>query len=91
MSETDSFAKPGASRSCQVPLRSSGSIGCRLPITNRVFLFPLDCCRRFGGDVVDNAVDAANFVDDLIGGLGKEFVGEMHPVGGHAVGGDYGA
>ena len=29
-------------------------------------LFPLDGCRRLGGDVVGYAVDAADFVDDLV-------------------------
>ena len=29
-------------------------------------LFPLDCGWRFGGDVVGDAVDAADFVDDVV-------------------------
>ena len=55
------------------------------------FLFPLDCGWWFGGDVVDYAVDAAHFVDDLVADVGEELVGEMYPVGGHAIGGDHGA
>jgi hypothetical protein len=30
-------------------------------------LFPLDGCRWFAGDVIDNAVYAANFVDNPVG------------------------
>ena len=54
-------------------------------------LFPLDGGRWLGGDVVDYAVHAANLVDDLVADLRQEFVGEVYPVGGHAVGGDDGA
>ncbi len=51
-----------------------------------VFLFPLDCGWGFGGDVVDYAVDAADFVDYLVADFCEEFVGEVYPVGGHAIG-----
>ena len=54
-------------------------------------LFPLDGGWRLGGDVVAYAVDAAHVVDDQIGDLGHEFVGEMGPVGGHGVGGGDGS
>lgn len=49
-------------------------------------LFPLDCGRGFGGDVVANAVDAADLVDDVVADAGHEIVGQMGPVGGHGVG-----
>ena len=32
--------------------------------------FPLDCCRGFAGDVVDDAVDAADFVYYAVGYYG---------------------
>ena len=54
-------------------------------------LLPLDCCWWLGGDIIDDAVDATHFVDDLVAGLGKEFVWKMYPVGCHPVGGDDGA
>ena len=38
--------------------------------------FPLDGCRGFAGDVVDYAVDAADFVYDSIGYYGEDFVGD---------------
>ena len=52
-------------------------------------LFPLDGGGGFGGDVVDYAVYAADFVDDLVAGVGQELVGEMYPVGRHTVGGNH--
>lgn len=52
----------------------------------RLPLFPLNCGRWLGGDVVDYAIDAAHLVDDFIADVGQEFIGEMNPVGGHAVG-----
>ena len=58
---------------------------CRNPANVRQ-LFPLDGCRGFGGDVVDDAVDAADLVDDLVGDVPQEVIGEGEPVGGHAVG-----
>lgn len=56
-----------------------------------IYLFPLDGCRRLGGDVVGYAVDAANFVDDLVRYFSQEVVGQMGPVGGHGVGRSHGA
>lgn len=53
--------------------------------------FPLDGGWRLGGDVVAYAVDAAHVVDDQVGDLGHELVGEMGPVGGHGVGGGDGS
>src|ERR1700740_2332110 len=47
---------------------------------------PLDRPRRFRGDVVDHAVDAAHLVDDAGRHLAQEFMGKRVVVGGHAVG-----
>ena len=53
-------------------------------------LLPLDGGRGLGGDVVDDAVDAFDFVDDAVGEAGKEgfgqaetlaFDGEVGPTG----------
>ena len=38
--------------------------------------FPFDGCGGFGGDVVDDAVDAADFVYYAIGYYGEDFVGD---------------
>ena len=35
-------------------------------VSVRVVLFPLDCGRWFGGDVVAYAVDSAHMVDDVV-------------------------
>ena len=52
-------------------------------------LFPFDGARGFGGNVVDDAVDAVHLVDDAVGDAGQEIVGEAGPVGGPRVlGGD---
>src|SRR5690606_28634319 len=48
--------------------------------------FPLDRPWRLGGHVVDDAVDAADFVDDARGGLGQDVPGELVEVSRHAVG-----
>src|SRR5437660_3454597 len=48
--------------------------------------FPLDGTRRLRGDVVDDAVDTADFVDDAGRGAAEELVREREVVGGHAVG-----
>src|ERR1700744_3851824 len=48
-------------------------------------LFPFNRRGRLRRDVVDDAVDAADLVDDPGGDLAEEVVGELDPVGGHAV------
>ena len=48
-------------------------------------LFPLDRCGGFAGDVVADAVDAADFVDDADGDAVEHVVGDAGPVGGHEV------
>ncbi len=48
-------------------------------------LFPLDGCRGLGRDIVEDAVDAFNFVKDLVADFPQEAVGQFHPVGGHGV------
>ena len=47
--------------------------------------FPLDRCGGFAGDVVADAVDAADFVDDADGDAVEHVVGDAGPVGGHEV------
>ena len=46
---------------------------------------PLDRCGRFGADIVDDAVDAGNFVDDARRDSGEDVVRETAPFGGHEV------
>ena len=48
-------------------------------------LLPLDSSRRFGRDVVDDAIDAADFVQDAANHPLEDFVGSGTPVGGHTV------
>lgn len=48
--------------------------------------FPLDGCRRLGGDVVADAVDSFDLVDDVVADLCHEVIGQMRPVGGHGIG-----
>src|SRR5690606_5248879 len=48
--------------------------------------FPLDRSGRFGGDVVDDAVDAADFVDDARRDAAEEVVREGIVIRRHAVG-----
>ncbi len=57
----------------------------RIRVSSGPFLFPLDCGGGFGGDVVDDAVDAFDLVDDAVRGARQEVGGETGPVGGHAV------
>src|SRR5438132_11121354 len=52
-------------------------------------LLPLDCAGGFGGDVVDDAVDAAHLVDEAGRGAPQELVREREVVGCHAVGRGY--
>ena len=49
--------------------------------------FPLNRCRGFAGDVVADAVDAADFVDDADGDAVEDVVGDARPVGGHEIAG----
>ena len=46
---------------------------------------PLDRCRRFAGDVVNHAVDTADFVDDPVGDFAEQFVRQVRPLRGHEV------
>ena len=50
-------------------------------------LFPLNRRRGFGGDVVEDAVDAGDGVDDAGADAVEDVVGYAGPVGGHKVGG----
>jgi len=47
--------------------------------------FPLNSAWRFRSDVVDDAVDAADFIDDAAGDSLEHIVREESPVGGHAI------
>lgn len=60
-------------------------------ITNYLFLFPLNSCRGFGGNIVDDAVNVFHFVDDSHAHFIQHFVGDARPIGGHKVGGGDGA
>ena len=73
-----STSKPAISRTAgisQSPFRLLCFIG----------LLPLDCCRRFAGYIIDDAVDAADLVDDSAGDKAEHFVGDLREVGGHKV------
>src|SRR5438094_8484892 len=48
-------------------------------------LFPLDGGRRLGADVVDDAVYAADFVDDAVAHRRQRVEGDSGPVGGHEI------
>src|SRR5207244_7665690 len=54
-------------------------------------LLPLDCSRRLGCHIVDDAVDAFHLVDDAGGGSTKEVHVVVVEVGRHAVDGGHGA
>ena len=47
--------------------------------------FPLDCAGGLAGDVVDDPVDAAHFIDDAGGGLAQEVHVELVEVRRHAI------
>lgn len=50
-------------------------------------LFPLNRCRWFGSDVVEDPVDVGDLVDDADGNPVQNIVGNSGPVGGHEIGG----
>src|SRR5665647_786920 len=50
------------------------------------FSLPLYRAGRLGADVVDDAVDTLDLVDDAARDLLEDLVGKPHPVGRHAVG-----
>ena len=52
-------------------------------------LLPLNGGGRLGGDIVDDSVDAADLVDDSVGDVGEEVVGESVPIGSHEIGGGH--
>src|SRR5262249_4296214 len=55
------------------------------PTANSLLLLPLNRRRRLRRDVVDDAVDAADFVDQTAREFRQEIGGKARPVGGHAV------
>ena len=48
----------------------------------RLFLFPFDCGRGFGGDIVHNSVDARDFVGDASGDFCQKLIGKPCPING---------
>ena len=54
-------------------------------------LFPLDRARGFGSDVVDDPVDARDFVGDANGDFFQNRVGDLRPMRGHEIFRGYGA
>src|SRR5687768_901445 len=49
-------------------------------------LFPFDCCGRLRAYIVNDPVHPFHFVDDVIADPRKKFVGQVAPVGCHAIG-----
>jgi hypothetical protein len=52
-------------------------------------LFPFNGGRWLGADVVGDAIDTADLIDDTVRDFGQELIWQMAPIGGHAVGGSY--
>ena len=48
--------------------------------------FPFNGSGRLGTNIIDNSVDAFDFVDNTIGNSAKHVIGEMSPVCCHPVG-----
>lgn len=57
----------------------------------RNFSLPLDGGRRLAAHVVGHAGDAGDLVDDAVGDLLQQLVGQVRPAGGHEVDGLHGA
>ena len=54
-----------------------------------MILFPLHRSGGFGGDVVDDTVNAVDLIGDPAGDLGQDVIRKPGPVGGHRIlGGD---
>ena len=51
------------------------------------FSFPLNRRWGFTGDIVDDAVNMGDLIDDAGGGAVEDVVGDTSPIGGHEVGG----
>lgn len=51
----------------------------------KYILLPLNRRGGFGADVVDDAVDAEDFVDDPFARFRQHFVGQARPFGGHEI------
>lgn len=56
-----------------------------MQVVSREALLPFNRRRGFGADVVDDAVDAEDFVDDPFACLCQHFVGQARPFGGHEI------
>lgn len=54
-------------------------------------LLPLNCCGGFAGNIVGDAGNARDFVDDAPGNRVEQLVRQMRPVGRHEIHGLYGA
>ena len=48
-------------------------------------LFPLDRGRGLGGNIVTDAIDAADFVDDTVGDAAQKFRRKLRPIRRHAI------
>src|SRR5207244_10599922 len=79
--------KPGEGTDSQPLSKTPISSARILPVAGRHFTssLPLNRPRRFAGDIKANAIHAFDFVDDATGKLFHEFVGQLHPIGGHSV------
>ena len=58
---------------------------------NMVWLFPFDSRGGFAGDIVNDAINAADFVYDSAGNQPQHLIRDLRKVGGHKVGGFDGA
>lgn len=54
-------------------------------------LFQLDGSGRFAGDIVEDAVDPVDLIDDAVHGGLEDLPGDVGGLGGHEVTGDDGA
>src|SRR5690606_1175108 len=82
---TESTKKPAMTRAYVCLMLDSA--GCCWPPAS----LPLDGCRRLARHVVGDAGDALDLVDDAVGDLLQQLVGQVRPAGGHEVDGFHGA
>jgi hypothetical protein len=68
-----------------------GAVESRTRSRRTRILLPLNARGRLGADVVEHAVHAFDAVEDLVGGVAEDAVGQLDPVGGHGVFADDGA
>lgn len=56
-----------------------------MPCVSTFCLFPFNRCRRFGTDIVDYPVNSPDLVDNIVGYFCQELIGQVDPVGSHAI------